>query len=153
METGQVGSECDGVTCKAVDINLHCSVTLKVISEFSEKSAVRSLYYRTSFLGPGSFGVLSFFPIPSALLESEQQKRVSLPNSTAGIASGAKLWVPVAVRLETECIMRSGCFSIHRRPSSNLRQPKHGESCCLANSHLNYDPALSRRVNRVEVRN
>src|ERR1700731_3907926 len=32
-ETGRVGSRCDGVTYKAFDVDLHCPVTLKVISE------------------------------------------------------------------------------------------------------------------------
>jgi hypothetical protein len=75
-----------------------------------------------------------------AVRRSFQARRIARARATERVPfqiplrtlpSGAKPWFgpPVAACLETECTMRSECFSMYRRPGSYLRQPKHGESC------------------------
>jgi hypothetical protein len=99
-------------------------------------------------------GVLSFFPIPSSLLDPEQQKRAILPNSTVGIVSGAKLWLPVAVRLETDATMRSGCFSIHRRPWLKSAATETRRVMPLSEQSFKIDdPALSQSIGLRSVTN
>jgi hypothetical protein len=102
---------------------------------------------------PGSFGALSFFPLP-AHCSSRSNKNV-LPSKIllrALLREGSFGYLR-AVRLEPECTMRSGGSSVHhRRPGSNLWQP-HTKSHANENSHLNEMIALRRRVNRLGVRN
>jgi hypothetical protein len=73
---------------------------------------------------------------------------------TTGIASGAKLWLPVAVRLETEChyalrlLLNSSSLWLKSVATETRRVMPLSEQSFKID-----DPALSRRVNRVEVRN
>ena len=119
-------------------------------ASFPQNPLSRSLYYRTFLLGPVS---TAFFP-SSAHCSSRSSRTCSLPNSNAGIAVGSEALVWVAcgsppgnrMHYALRLLLNSSTPKLESAATETRRVMP------LANSHYIDDPALSRRVNRVEVR-